>query len=125
MHRTLDRSTVFERLAILAQRDRKRQVPPRVDMTAYRPQPGLQATLEADALMLRWEGASQQECLARFTVVDGVPTVRELAVRKRGGKWVTIGRNLSPEFGVATEVRRTGHGLSESNRWDVSLGCSA
>ena len=62
---------------------------------------------------------AQQECLARFAIVDGVPTVTELAVRKKGGKWVTLGRNLIPEFGVTTGVRRTGHGLPEENRWDV------
>ena len=37
----------------------------------------------------------------------------------KGGKWVTLGRDLIPEFGVTTGVRRTGHGLPESNRWDV------
>ena len=93
--------------------------PPTVDLTGYRPQPGLEAALEEEALTLRWDGERQQECLARFTILDGVPTVRELAVRKKGGKWVTLGRNLNPEFGVTTGVRRTGHGLPESNRWDV------
>src|SRR5262249_2831101 len=36
-----------------------------------------------------------------------------------GEKWVTLGRNLIPDFGVTIGVRRTGHGLPESNRWDV------
>lgn len=93
--------------------------PPTVDLTGYRPQPGLQAAKENDILTLRWEGESQQECLARFAIVDGVPTVTELAARKKGGEWVTLGRNLTPEFGVTTGVRRTGHGLPEENRWDV------
>ena len=91
--------------------------PPTVDLTGYRPQPGLQAAQEAGTLTLRWDGESQQECLARFTILDGVPTVTELAVRKKGGKWVTLGRNLIPDFGVTTGVRRTGHGLPESHRW--------
>ncbi len=93
--------------------------PPIVDLTGYRPQPGLQAALETDTLTVRWDGETQQECLARFAIVDGVPTITELAVRKKTGKWVTLGRNLIPEFGVTTGVRRTGHGLPESNRWDV------
>jgi hypothetical protein len=92
---------------------------PIVDMTEYKPQPGLQAGTEADTLTLRWDGEGQQECVARFTVLDGVPTVRELAVRIKSGNWVTLGRDLIPEFGVTTGVRRTGHGLPESNRWDV------
>jgi hypothetical protein len=90
-----------------------------VDLTGYRSQPGLQAVMEGDTLKISWEGESQQECLARFKVLDAVPTVGELAVRQKSGKWVTLGRNLIPEFGVTTGVRRTGHGLPESNRWDV------
>jgi hypothetical protein len=93
--------------------------PPIVDLTGYLPQPGLQASIEDETLRLSWDGESQQECLVRFTLVDGVPTVRELAVRKRSSEWITLGRNLTPEFGVTTGVRRTGHGLPESNRWDV------
>jgi hypothetical protein len=93
--------------------------PPSVDLTGYRPQPGLQAAQETDTLTLRWDGGRQRELLARFATVDGVPTVTELAVRKKSGKWVVLGRNLTPEFGVTTGVRRTGHGLPEENRWDV------
>jgi hypothetical protein len=93
--------------------------PPIVDVTGYRSQPGLKATMEGNTLTLHWDGESQQECLARLMVLDGVPTVGELAVRKKSGKWITLGRNLTPEFGVTTGVRRTGHGLPESNRWDV------
>jgi hypothetical protein len=92
---------------------------PTVDMSGYRPQPGMEAALEEEALTLHWDGERQQECLARLTIRDGVPTVGGLAVRKKGGKWVTLGRNLKPEFGVTTGVRRTGHGLPESHRWDV------
>ena len=93
--------------------------PPTVDLTGYRPQPGLEAALEEATLTVRWDGGSEQECLARFTVLDGVPTVRELAVRKKSGNWVILGRDLMPEFGVTTGLRRTGHGLPEENRWDV------
>src|SRR3954454_4542667 len=78
--------------------------PPTVDLTGYRPQPGLEATLEEEALALSWDGERQQQCLARFTILDGVPTVGELAVRKEGGNWITLGRNLNPEFGVTTGV---------------------
>ena len=97
--------------------------PPTVDLTGYRPQPGLEAAQEEETLTLRWDGERQQECLARLTILDGVPTVRELAVRKEGGKWVTLGRNLIPEFGVTTGVRRTGHGLPESTSLGRVLGC--
>jgi hypothetical protein len=40
-------------------------------------------------------------------------------VRRKGGGWTTLGRDLVPEFGVTTGVRRTGHGLDHEHRWDV------
>ena len=84
--------------------------PPTVDLTGYRPQPGLEAALEEGTLTLRWDGERQQECLARFTILDGVPTVRELAVRKEGGKWVTLGRNLN------ARIRRHDRGAAHRAR---------
>jgi len=93
--------------------------PPTCDMTAYRPQPGLEAFLQDESLTARWDGENGQKLLARFAVVNGTPTVRELAVRKERGEWATVGRDLVPEFGLTTGVRRTGHGLSYENRWDV------
>ena len=61
---------------------------------------------------MRWDGEKGQELLARLAIVNGTPTVRELAVRKKGGEWATLGRDLVPEFCVTTGVRRTGHGLT-------------
>ena len=93
--------------------------PPACDMTGYRPQPGLEAFSQDGSLTVRWDGEKGQELLARFAIVNGTPTVRELAARKKGGEWATLGRDLVPEFGVTTGVRRTGHGLPYENRWDV------
>ena len=89
------------------------------DMTAYRPQPGLEAFSQERSLNVRWSGEQGQELLATFAIVNGMPTVRELAIRKTGGTWGTVGRNLVPEFSVTTGVRRTGHDLPYENRWDV------
>ena len=93
--------------------------PPTWDMSDYRDQPGLNAVTEGETLTVNWAGEPGQELRARFAVVGGTPTVRELAVRGRGGEWTVLGRDLVPEFGVTTGVRRTGHGLPEENRWDV------
>jgi len=95
------------------------RAPETFDMSGYRPQAGLEAVVENDSLTVRWDGEVGQELRARFTVVAGTPTIRELAVRKKGSEWTTLGRNLVPEFGVTTGVRRTGHGLDEAHRWDV------
>src|ERR1700722_16024883 len=81
-----------------------------VDMTGYRPLPGLVAVSEGGSLSVTWDGEDGQELLARFSVVDGTPAVRKLGVRRKGGEWTTLGRDLVPEFAVTTGVRRTGHG---------------
>ncbi len=93
--------------------------PPACDMTGYHSQPGLEASSQNGSLSVRWDGEKGQELLAGFAVVDGTPTVRELAARRKGGAWGTVGRDLVPEFTLTTGVRRTGHGLSYENRWDV------
>jgi hypothetical protein len=90
-----------------------------VDLTGYTPQPGLEAVSEGGSLTVTWDGAPGQKLLARFSVVDGAPTVRELGVRRKGGEWTTLGKDLVPEFGVTTGMRRTGHGLDHEHRWDV------
>ena len=83
--------------------------PPACDMTAYHPQPGLEASSQDGSLNVRWNGEKGQELLAKLAIVNGTPTVRELAIRKTGGEWATVGRDLVPEFSVTTGVRRTGH----------------
>jgi hypothetical protein len=90
-----------------------------VDMTGYRPSTGLVAASQDGLLTLIWDGEDGQELQARFSIADKTPTVRELGVRRRGGEWTTLGRDLVPEFGVTTGVRRTGHGLDHKHRWDV------
>jgi hypothetical protein len=92
---------------------------PAWDLSAYRPRAGLEARVEADILAVRWKGEWGDDLRARLAVVEETPTILELAVRPPGGSWRTIGEKLTPEFGVATGVRRTGHGLPEENRWDV------
>jgi hypothetical protein len=93
--------------------------PPACDMTAYHPQPGLEAFSQEGSLNVRWNGEKGQELLAKLAIVTGTPTVRELAIRKPGGAWGTVGRDLVPEFSVTTGIRRTGHDLLYENRWDV------
>jgi len=93
--------------------------PPTWEMSEYRDQPGLSAVTEGETLTVNWTGAPGQELRARFTVVGGIPTVRELAVRAGGGAWAVLGRDLVPEFRVTTGVRRTGHDLPHERRWDV------
>jgi len=89
------------------------------DLSRYRPQSGLEARVEQEALVVEWRGERDQRFRAQFVIEDGSPTVRELALRGRGGQWTALGRDLKPVFGVTTGIRRTNHGLPEENRWDV------
>ncbi len=88
------------------------------DLTQYRAKPGLTAAREGDALSVSWDGEDTSRLLLRFSIASGIPTIRELAVRK-GGPWVTLGRDLTPFFAATCGIRRTGHGLPEEKRWDV------
>jgi len=89
------------------------------DMTGYRAAPGLEARVENDALLVQWKGEAGQQLRASFAIENNRSVVRELAVQNKDRQWSTLGRNLVPEFGVTTGIRRTNHGLPETNRWDV------
>ncbi len=89
------------------------------DLSQYQGLPGLEAQVKGDALRVRWSGEHSQQLRASVTIEKGVPTVRELALQTQVGRWSILGRNLAPEFGVTTGIRRTNHGLARSNRWDV------
>src|SRR4030095_471127 len=89
------------------------------DLSQYRRLPGLTAGVEPDALIIEWEGERKQQLRAAFAITHEPPAIRELAVRGEDGTWNVLGRNLTPELRVTTAIRRTNHGLPESNRWDV------
>jgi hypothetical protein len=76
------------------------------DMSAYKAQEGLAAQVRAGVLEFSWRGANRERLRAAFTIRDGTPLVRELAVRKDGGAWIALGRSLEPEFQVTSGVRR-------------------
>ena len=76
------------------------------DLTGYKAQDGLKAQMRDGALELTWRGERQNELRAAFTVRGGQPVVQELAVRKPGGAWIVLGRNLTPEFELTSGVRR-------------------
>jgi len=75
--------------------------------------------VDQDALQVTWEGENHNELRASFCIANGTPLLAELVVKNHGAGWTVLGRNLAPQFGVTTGVRRTGHGLPEENRWDV------
>jgi hypothetical protein len=76
------------------------------DLRGYKPQDGLRAEFRAGVLELTWQGERNEELRAVFGIQRDEPVIRELGARKPGGKWVTLGRNLTPEFEITSGVRR-------------------
>jgi hypothetical protein len=79
--------------------------PLKCDLTEYKARSGLTAALRGEVLALSWAGAVGSEVRASFAVNNGVPVIRDLAVRA-GRAWTTLGENLTPEFRVTSGVRR-------------------
>ncbi|HJZ78251.1 MAG TPA: hypothetical protein VKE51_41270 [Vicinamibacterales bacterium] len=76
------------------------------NVSQYKAAQGLTAAVEQDSLLVSWTGQNGADLRARYAIDGGQPVVRELAVRKAGGQWTTLGRNLTPEYHVVSGIRR-------------------
>ena len=76
-------------------------------MSGYKPVPGLTAASEDNTLTVTWDGdSSEEQVRMRLIVNSGTPTIHELALRDKGGPWVTVAGNATPEFRVVSGYRR-------------------
>ena len=55
---------------------------------------------------MSWAGQNGADLRARYAIDSGQPVVRDLAVKKAGGQWATLGKNLTPEYHVVSGIRR-------------------
>jgi hypothetical protein len=62
--------------------------------------------MDGDALAVEWAGAGEERVRARFDMVGGAPTIRQMAIASGGGGWVTVGTDLGLEFQVVEGFRR-------------------
>lgn len=76
------------------------------DMGEFQPVRGMRMQPIAEGLRVEWPGAQTQELRAVFGIEQGGPVVRQLAARRRGGPWVVLGENLSPDLFITTGKRR-------------------
>src|SRR3984957_15052583 len=76
------------------------------NMQGYKSVDGLKAEADHGSVTLTWTGEAEQELRARFALRGGQPVVEELVARKRGGAWVVLGKDLTPQFEVTTGRRR-------------------
>ncbi len=71
----------------------------------YKPIEGLRAGMNRGTLEMAWQGEAGQQLQALFSIHDGHPVVRQLAVRTDGG-WDVLGKDLTPDFEITTGRRR-------------------
>jgi len=76
------------------------------NLSQYKTAPGLTAVVDQDTLLVSWAGQNGADLRARYAIDGGQPVVRDLAARKAGGQWTTLGKNLTPEYHVVSGIRR-------------------
>jgi len=76
------------------------------NLKGYTAQNGLTATVAGDGLVIAWTGDAGSEVRMTLAIDRATPVVRELAVRKAGGQWSTVGRGLVPDYRVVSGTRR-------------------
>ncbi len=81
-------------------------VPSACNLSGYKPLPGLTASATEDGATLVWDGDAGSELRLTLGVRAGAPSIRELAVRRRGAAWATVAAGVTPEFRVASGLRR-------------------
>ena len=76
------------------------------DLAEYRAGRGPAAALERNLLVVTWPGEGGVDLRLTLGVQDRQPVVRDLATRRPRGAWVSVARDLAPEFRVTSGVRR-------------------
>ncbi len=76
------------------------------DMQGYKAATGLTAVVQGGVIAVTWTGSEGSEVRARYAIDNGTPVVRDLSVRKTGGRWGILGENLKPEYRVVSGIRR-------------------
>ena len=76
------------------------------NLSAYKAQSGLTAAVSDNTLTLTWDGEKGAEVRMRLTVENGTPTIKDLAVRGKGGQWTTLAANATAEYRVVSGLRR-------------------
>jgi hypothetical protein len=76
------------------------------DVGGYTPLDGLRAEVAGGSLEVTWRGERGDQLRAAFTLRAGQPVIAEMGVRRNGGSWITLARNLTPEFEVTSGKRR-------------------
>jgi hypothetical protein len=80
--------------------------PLRCDLSGYKPIAGITATTTPNDLTVLWDGDRGQQVRLRLVIVDGTPTIQELAIHRATGAWAPLLVNVVPDFRVVSGLRR-------------------
>jgi len=76
------------------------------DLSRYEAQEGLTAELDEGSLKVQWEMGEGCEGKLRFAVEQGIPVIKELALKSANEDWMNVATELRPEFTVVSGIRR-------------------
>jgi len=76
------------------------------NLSEYKASPGLTADAAQKTLTIAWDGEKNEEIRLRLALQNGTPAIQDIALRHKGGTWVTLATNLEPEFNVVSGIRR-------------------
>ena len=76
------------------------------DLAGYTPTSAITARLSDDLLRVEWSGAGEERLRLGLSIVDGTPTIADLAVQGAGGAWATLATDATIEFAVTEGLRR-------------------
>ena len=102
----MNMKTCVVALALLLAGSSLHAAPLTCDLAGYKAVPGLTASVADEILTVTWDGDNSQELRLRLTINAGTPTIKELALRKKGGQWTALASDLTPEFRVVSGLRR-------------------
>src|ERR1700681_251144 len=76
------------------------------NLSGYKASPGLTAEAAQKTLTVLWDGEKNDEVRLRLSLQNGTPVIQDVALRHKGGAWITLATNLEPEFDVVSGIRR-------------------
>ena len=76
------------------------------DLTGYAPTGGISVRLSGDVLLVQWPGANDERLRLGLSIVDGTPTIAELAIRGAREAWTTLATDATIEFKITEGLRR-------------------
>ena len=76
------------------------------NLQGYKDVSGMKLQAQDNGVMLTWGGERGQQLRAVIGVQQDQPFIQELAAKKNNGSWVSLAKNLTPEYEVMTGKRR-------------------